>query len=120
MSDLSLTYGETRILDIAVVDADDAPVNISGSTLYLTVKDDWLDADADAKMALVSGGGGILITSAGGGLAEATVTPAMWTAIANEPDRFVWGLTEKDGSDRVWRLGSGYFSVEPAALAVPS
>lgn len=115
MSDLTLTFGTRRILDVAVTDDAGDAVDITDSDIYLTVKPDWLSSDTDAVISK-SVGDGIAITDAAGGLAEATIDENDWTLIANEPLRYVYGLTERDSSDRVWRLDTGTLLVAPAAL----
>lgn len=115
MSDLTLQHGTRRILDVAVTDDEGAAVDITDSAFYFTVKADWLAADSAALMSLTVGDG-IEVTDAAGGLAEITVREADWAAIDNEPTRLIYGLTERDSSDRVWRLDTGTLLVTPAAL----
>jgi len=120
MSDLSLQYGSRRILDVAVTDDAGDAIDVTGSAFHFTVKADWLTDDADAVISL-SVGDGIEVTGAAGGLAEITINEADWSSIANEPAQFIYGLSERDSSDRVWRLATGTLLVTPAALGtVPS
>jgi len=117
MSDLELIHGETKQLDIAVVDGNDAAVDITGSSFWFTVKRDWLDADADALITKTVGSG-ITIDDAPNGSAVIDIDPADFAAFANEPVIYVWGLTEKDASADVHRLARGTLLVSPAVQEV--
>lgn len=115
MSALTLEYGTRRILDVAVTDDDGDAIDVTGSDFHFTVKPDWLSADADALISL-SVGDGIEVTDAAAGLAEITIAEADWASIANEPGVVIYGLAERDSSDRVWRLDTGTILVSPVAL----
>lgn len=115
MSDIDLIHGTTRVLDVAVTDDDGVAVDITGSALHFTVKPDWLSADSAAVISKATGDG-IAITDATGGLATITIDADDWASVENEPARYVYGLVEKDSSDRVWRLDTGTLLVAPAVL----
>lgn len=77
MSDYSFSWGTTFPFDITVTQ-DDSPVNLTGKKLILKAKYRKSDADADAVLSLSTDSGqGIEITDAAGGVARATITPAM-------------------------------------------
>ena len=73
-----------------------------------------IDADSAALISKATGGSGITITNAAGGLAEIAIAPTDFASLDNEPTRYVWGLTEKDASSNVWRLDRGTLLVAAA------
>lgn len=67
---------------ISFVDADGAALNISGATVKFMMKVRESDPDILAIVSKQTGGGGVSITNAAGGLAEATLTASDLDAIS--------------------------------------
>lgn len=110
---LTLDYGKTRHLNVAVTDENDAPADISGSEFWWTAKADWLD---EATVFAKEVGSGITITDGPGGLAQVTIDAADWADLPNEPSLYVWELVERDADGGVWRLDRGDIYAVPAVL----
>jgi hypothetical protein len=68
---LTMTRGDTPQWALAVVDADGAPFDLTGYTLYFTAK--VALSDADPGVFQLTSGAGITVTNAAGGLA--TIQP---------------------------------------------
>lgn len=68
-----LRRGDTPLWDLAVLDTDGAPLNLTGYTIRMTAKSDLDDADVDAVFRLSTTTGEIVITNAAAGLA--TIRP---------------------------------------------
>ena len=68
-----LRRGDTPIWDLAVLDTNGDPFNLTGYTIRMTAKTDIDDTDADAVFQLSTTTGEIVITNAAGGLA--TIQP---------------------------------------------
>jgi len=72
MANLNDFYrGDDRNYNLIFVDEDDAALDITGWTIFITVKEKLTDADDDAKIKAVG-----TITDAAGGLASFTFTAA--------------------------------------------
>jgi hypothetical protein len=70
---LTMRRGDTPIWDLAVVQSDGSPFNLTGCTVYFTAKLVITDADPGVFQ-LSSATAGVTITNAAGGLA--TIQPA--------------------------------------------
>lgn len=68
-----LRRGDTPVWDLAVLDTNGDPFNLTGYTIRMTAKTDIDDTDADAVFQLSTTTGEIVITNAAGGLA--TIQP---------------------------------------------
>ena len=71
---LEMRRGDTPLWDLAVVDADGDPLDLSGWTVRMTAKTSVDQPDADAVFQLSTVDGTIVVTDAAGGLA--TMQPA--------------------------------------------
>jgi len=118
MSDLELIHGEDKTLDVSVTDATGVPgtIDISASEFWFVVKADWLSADADALITKTVGSG-IVVDDGPNGSAVITIDAADFAVFANEPEQYVWGLTERN-TGTVYRLDRGTLLVSPAILEV--
>ena len=67
---LEMRRGDTPIWDLAVLDDDGLPFNLTGWTIRMTAKRSIDDPDAQAVFQLSTSDGTITITNAPGGLAE--------------------------------------------------
>jgi len=72
MSDLNDIYrGDDRTYNLIFKDADEVAIDITGWTIFVTVKEKINDSDDDAKIAIEA-----IITNAAGGLATFSFTDA--------------------------------------------
>lgn len=69
---LTMRRGDTPVWELAVVEEDGSPFDLTGCTLYFTAK--LLITDADPGLFQLTNGAGITVTDAAGGLA--TIQPA--------------------------------------------
>ena len=67
---LEMRRGDTPVWELAVLDEDGAPLNLTGYTIRMTVKTSIDQSDADAVFQLSTVDGTITVTDAAGGLAE--------------------------------------------------
>lgn len=105
---LILTRGDDRTLELTIVDKEGAAVNLTDTYLWFTAKVSLNDSDDEAVIFKTTGGGGITITDASGGLAEITLAPI---DTINIPGRqsltLFWDLQSKSSSDKITTLDGG-------------
>lgn len=113
MSDHSFAWGTTFPVDITVR-LGAAAVNLTGKKLILMAKYRTSDVDDDAVLSLSSDPGeGIEITNAAGGLARATITPAMVADLPpGKETRLVYDVRLIDGASP-YVVASGRFRILP-------
>jgi hypothetical protein len=111
MSDLSLSWGTTKPVNIAVtLGVGGAPVNLTGKSLKLMVKYRHEDADAQAIISLANGSG-ITYTDATNGLAQALFLPSHTSALdAGKIYDLVYDVRLIDGSN-AYTVAGGKFTV---------
>jgi hypothetical protein len=120
MSDHSFPWGTTFPFDITVTLSGSA-VNLTGKKLILKAKYRKTDADAAAVIAMsTEAGEGIEVTNAAGGIARATITPAMVAALpAGRETRLHYAVRLIDGAN-VYDLEEGTFSITPVVVRATS
>lgn len=89
---------------------NNAPLNLTGATIYMTAKNSIADADPGVFQ-LTSPASGISITNAVGGLAEAVVSPSLTTGFTANPTVLVYDIKVKEASGDVTTLESGTLKV---------
>lgn len=70
---VNIIRGETKTLDLSIIDGAGAAVDITGASIYMTVATDTGETPLIEK---ATGGSGITITDAAGGLAEVVIDAA--------------------------------------------
>lgn len=102
---LTVLLGDDDTLPFAVTDAAGAAANISGATFAFRVLPSEYSPDADALISL-TGGAGITITNAAGGLGEVTVTAQDKTALTVGTYWYRLHMGESNGTDTTLQRGS--------------
>lgn len=72
---LQVVQGNTVRLDVAVTVDGGTAADLTGCTLWFTLKEKRSDTDANAVFQKKTGGGGIVVLDAAGGLARITLSP---------------------------------------------
>ncbi len=110
MSDFTMTRGDTLEFDIAVtVASSGAPQDITGCSLWFTLKRNQGDADPGYLQKTI--GAGITVISLSGGTARAKLVPADTSAITSQA-AFYYDCQLKDGTGNIYTLDSGTITVK--------
>lgn len=105
--------GDHQDITLAVFQADGAtPQNITGWSLWMTGKLNVDDADAAALFTRTIANGGIVVTSATGGLATITILPADTSALVEKSTDVLIDVQGKSGTGRISTLKSGKLVVK--------
>lgn len=91
--DITIRRGDTEVLEVTVLDDDDAPVPIAAATFAFTVKRSRKDPDDRAVITLTTGTG-IVATDAPAGKLEVTISAAQSGALT--PGRYDYDLQMTD------------------------
>ena len=114
MTNWTVAKGDT-MEETATLTAAGAAYNLTGCTLWWTLKRDVSADDTDAliKLYWVSGGAsdGITVATPANGQALVTLTPAQTDALGAAT--YQWDLQLKDGANRVFTVDSGQLVVKP-------
>lgn len=113
MTTLSMTRGDTAAFTITVTRSGSAE-NITGATLYFTVKSNSAQADAAAiiQKSTVSG---ITITNGAGGIASVAITPANTSSVT--PGVYYYDVQYRTTGGDVYTVDSGYFLLQEEITA---
>ncbi len=118
MSTLTITQGDTYEFPVTVTDqVSGAPIDLTGASLYLTVKQ--RPSDADPGLCQLTIGQGItLLTQSGGTLGQANVrfSPAQ-TGAFPAPAFLRWDLQYDNNGGDVWTVSSGIVATQVQVTA---
>jgi hypothetical protein len=112
MTDLTIYRGDTVKLNVAVT-AGGAVFNLTGCTVWFTVKNQYSDPDNQSVFQKSTTNGGITITDAPNGLCQVTIANA---DTSGEPDTKVmllWDCQVKDASGNIYTVNSGNLIILP-------
>lgn len=104
-----MTRGDDRIIDITVTDKDGVAVNLTGVSLWFTVKTFLTDVD-DSSIIRKTLGSGITVVSAPAGTAKIAIDAADtrdWPGKRGQT--FFWDLQGKDNTGKIVTLDHGTF-----------
>ena len=105
--------GDHQDIALAVFQANGTTAqNITGWSLWMTGKLNVDDADAAALFTRTVANGGIVVTSATGGLATITLLPANTSALTDASTDVLIDVQGKSGTGRVSTLKSGKLVVK--------
>ena len=111
MADHSMVRGDTKYINIPVTQPNGTAYNLTGCSLWFTVKRHVGDVDALAVFQLTIGSG-IAILSAAGGTAQVTITPALTASLVGNPDRLVYDVQLKSSTNEVFTIEQGTLTVK--------
>jgi hypothetical protein len=109
---LEIMRGDTRTLNVAVVDATGLAQNLTGWSLWFTAKAQTTDADPGVFQKTI--GSGITVASPTTGTAVVTLAPADTSGLTGDATLFT-DLQGKDGSAAIVTLASGTLTVRADA-----
>lgn len=107
---LEMYRGDDESFDVAVVDKNGAPVNLTSSNLRFTVKRSIKDADIAAVLSKTIGAG-VVVTNPAGGIARIDMDPADTSALTRSV-LYVWDLQVQDSAGNVRTLADGELRVK--------
>ena len=114
MASLTLRKGDDQVIRGAVTDRDPQspqPVDITGWTIWFSVKRKYPDADGAAVLVKKTGAG-ITITDAGGGKFAITLVPADLASIPNaQRSHFRYDVQVRNEHLKIHTLGDGDLTV---------
>jgi hypothetical protein len=110
--------GDTPAWDLAVVQDDGSPLDLSGWTIYFTAKRTITDPDPGVFQ--LTNGSGVTITDAAGGLATIQPRRADTSTILDEP-RLIWDvqLSKAGAPDQTFTVISGELLIRRDVTRAP-
>lgn len=115
MAALATTAHRTLIWDGVAAMPTSGPTDLTGCTVYVTIKQSVGDADSAALAALSSPSGGVVITSTTNRTFVVTVPLTTFDAITRVTVVY-YEVVVKDGSGNDWQADSGTITVSPRLL----
>lgn len=114
MDTVIMTRGDTRTLELTIVDVDTHAVDLTDVYLWFTAKRSLNDTDDQAILRKTSAlGGGITVTDAAGGLAKIDLVPADTIDIPGTQGlTLFWDLQSKSSSDAIVTLDEGVMVIK--------
>lgn len=108
MDTIIMTRGDSRTLDLHVVDKEGVNVDLSSVFLWFTAKLSLEDGDDTAILRKTSSGGGIVVVDAAQGTAKIDLSPADTIAIPGKQGlTLFWDLQSKSNSGLIATLDHG-------------
>lgn len=116
MDTIVMTRGDSRTLDIHVVDKLGVDVDLTSVFLWFTAKLSLEDGDDTAILRKTTGGGGITITDAAHGGATVTLAPADTLNIPGKQGlSLFWDLQSRSNSGLIATLDQGTMVIKAGA-----
>jgi len=109
VTDLNGDRGDTNLYDLTAKQASGAALNLTGVSLWFTIKRNAWEADPGVVQKTV--GSGINVTDAVNGLFTVTLDPNDTKDI--EPGRYSWDCQVKETTGRVTTVDRGDFFLMP-------
>lgn len=106
------------VLPFALAQPDGAPVSLTGSTIWFTVKADPKATDAAAAFQGSTLNGGVQIDDPAGNRGLVIMTASQTAAMA--PRAYYWDLQQQDSAGRVTTHDSGILKVTRDITRTPS
>lgn len=110
--ELTIVHGDTTVIN-GHATLNGGAVNLTGCSLWFTVKNAVTDTDAAAVFQLTSPASGITIASGPAGRFQITIAPAYTSGLPYVVIPLVYDLQMKDVSGNVSTLISGALTVVP-------
>lgn len=107
--------GDSFVFEVNVLQADCAPQNITGWSMWFTAKYFVADYDTQApiKLGTISPLSGITFTNALAGQAEVTIPSVATAGFPDTPTKLVYDVQVKDTTGRVFTIETGTLTVNP-------
>jgi len=106
--------GDTLTFELALTNPKTgAPLDITGAKIWFTAKNNYVDPDNQAVIALDTVSGGVAITDAVRGLARVDVPPLATRSFPDGPVKTVYDVQIKDAAGIVTTVESGTLKVWP-------
>jgi hypothetical protein len=113
--DLTVRRGRTKTWNYGAT-VDGQPLNLTGATVYFTVKERYADLDEDALALKNTTEGGVTVTSAPGGTGTFRLDPADTLGLPDWETEVVWDLVVREANGAVHEIDSGKILVLPTVL----
>lgn len=112
MADITVFRGDTIDLDLTITTGSNSgAANLSGATLFFTLKERVSDSDAQAALKKQTpSGSGITITNTGAGLATVNIPTGDSYYFKTGP--YHYGIQLKDASSNIFTITTGLFNVK--------
>lgn len=107
---LEMRRGDTPIFEILVTNANGTVFDITGCTIYFTAKRSIDDSDANAVISATTLNGGVIITDAPNGVAQAIPTAVSTSGLTIDENLF-WDVQIKTVGGRIHTIANGILSV---------
>lgn len=101
---ITLLHGDTYLATLTI-ERDGAAADLTGCTLKLMVKLDFLTPDASAPLTLTAGSG-LTVVDALAGIVDIEITAAQ-TAALNASYPYVWDFQVKEAGGRIFTAAGG-------------
>ena len=109
---LQMKRGDTFVFTVTVAQAG-AAYNLTGSTMRMTAKWNYTDADNQAVFTCTSPSNGIVLTTPASGIATVTVAPSKTSSLPANPVFLYYDIQVTDGSGNVYTVVDGILTVNP-------
>jgi len=115
MADIEVYKGDSMDIQLTIKDSSDVAVNITGYTIYFTVKEAATDTDANAKIAKEI----TTHTTPASGITTISLSSSNTSLdVSSSTQKYVYDIRMKDTSSKVTTLFNGYFIVkQPVTLS---
>lgn len=113
MTDLRARRGDDEIYEFSIKQADGSPLNLTGLSIWFTVKPSFEHTDAEA-LAQRSVGNGITVVDAAAGRCDVTLLAAATAGLSGaRAARLVWDCQIKDATGLIQTVDGGQLIVDP-------
>lgn len=111
MTVLSAIRGDDETYELTIKDRNNVAIDLTGCSLWFTVKRDESETDAQA-IAQKTIGAGITVVNAGTGRADVRLAAADTASLSGKRAKLVWDCQIKDATGVVSTVDSGVLLVE--------
>lgn len=106
--------GDSLSFDLALIDPrTGGPLDLTGAKIWFTAKNNYVDPDNQAVIALATDTSGVLITDAPRGLARVDVPPLATRSFPDGIVQVVYDVQLKDATGFITTVESGTLKVYP-------
>ena len=112
MTDLHARRGDDEVYEMTIVQADGTPLNLTGLSIWFTVKGSYEHTDAEA-LARLTVGSGISVVDPVAGRVDVALPRSVTQALPGRPVHLVWDCQVRDASGLIQTVDGGMLLVIP-------